>query len=50
MADNDNDAPEIPVQTTVEQALKVPAAIIAPTLGVIVEILEKIAGDLTPEE
>ena len=33
MADNDNDAPKIPVQTTVEQALNVPAAICGDARG-----------------
>jgi hypothetical protein len=50
MADNDNEAPKVPIPTIVEQALKVPAAIITPTLGVVVEVLEKIAGDLAAPE
>jgi hypothetical protein len=50
MADNDNEAPVEPILTVVEQALKVPAAILTPTLGVVVEVLEKIAGDLAAPE
>lgn len=50
MADNDNEAPAKPIPTVVEQALKVPAAIITPTLGAVVEVLEKIAGDLAAPE
>ena len=50
MADNDNEVPVKPILTVVEQALKVPAAIITPTPGVVVEVLEKIAGDLAAPE
>jgi hypothetical protein len=46
MANNDDEPLVEPIATVVEQALKVPAAMITPTLGVVVEVLEKIAGDL----
>ena len=50
MADNDNEAPAELIPTFIEQVLKVPAAIITPTLGVVVEVFEKIAGDLAASE
>ena len=50
MADNDNGAPEKAIETVVEQVLKVPAAIIDPTLGRIVDVLEKIVGELPVPE
>jgi hypothetical protein len=50
MASNDNEAPVKPIPTLVEQALKMPAAIITPTLGVVLEVLEKIVGDLAVPE
>ena len=42
-----NEKNGVPVKA-IEPVLAVPDAIIAPTLGVVVEVLEKIADDLNP--
>ena len=48
MAIVDTDLPEKATEPAIEQALPVQAAILAPTLAVVVEVLQKLIDDLTP--
>ena len=50
MAYENTSASGTAIQPAIEQVLAVPAAIIAPALAVVVEVIEKIINDLpTPE-
>jgi hypothetical protein len=48
MTADDTSGPEEAIQTAVERILA--ASIIAPALAVVVEVLAKIAGELSPQE
>ena len=50
MMDDDTGASEKAPNSTIEQALPVLGSILAPALGVVVEVLDKIADDLTPQK
>ena len=48
MIADDTSGPEEAIQVAVERVL--PASIVAPVLAVVVAVLDKIAGDLSPQE